>query len=247
MNKYQYENDSGVQEHGARRRNIESARKLGQLRLQPKLSNPDYLVLRHRKRIYGDWLTAFGGQDLKVLDIGGRIQPYRELLAGRVEQYVALDPQLEGLVDVIGFGENLPFADDSFDIIVCAQVFSYVAQPERVMAEIERVLRRGGMAIISAPAFFPEHHDERWHILEDGWLHLGRSFQECEVLPEGNSLTGVFRTMSVCFNLISPDNGFGNLLRRILIPLTNMGGQICEMLPVKNHQLAPNYCLMVVK
>jgi ubiquinone/menaquinone biosynthesis C-methylase UbiE len=40
--------------------------------------------------------------------------------------------------------ESLPFGDHSFDAVVCTLVLCTVDSPERVLAEIRRVLRPGG-------------------------------------------------------------------------------------------------------
>jgi SAM-dependent methyltransferase len=47
--------------------------------------------------------------------------------------------------------ESLPFPDASFDHVVCLGVFEYLSTYERCLQEIRRVLRPGGMAIISLP------------------------------------------------------------------------------------------------
>jgi 2-polyprenyl-6-hydroxyphenyl methylase / 3-demethylubiquinone-9 3-methyltransferase len=54
--------------------------------------------------------------------------------------------QLEGLtIDYrLGFGENLPFADASFDIVYCCDVLEHVQDLERVISEIARVLKKDG-------------------------------------------------------------------------------------------------------
>lgn len=44
-----------------------------------------------------------------------------------------------------GSGEQLPFADDSFDAVSCCDVLEHVADPDWVIAEIARVLRPGGI------------------------------------------------------------------------------------------------------
>jgi ubiquinone/menaquinone biosynthesis C-methylase UbiE len=41
-------------------------------------------------------------------------------------------------------GEALPFPDDSFDAVVCTLVLCTVDDPDRTVAEIQRVLRPGG-------------------------------------------------------------------------------------------------------
>ncbi|WP_397544335.1 bifunctional 2-polyprenyl-6-hydroxyphenol methylase/3-demethylubiquinol 3-O-methyltransferase UbiG [Roseovarius salis] len=44
----------------------------------------------------------------------------------------------------VGIGEALPYADDSFDAVVCVDVLEHVAELGRVLDEVGRVLRPGG-------------------------------------------------------------------------------------------------------
>lgn len=44
--------------------------------------------------------------------------------------------------------ENLPFADSSFDVIVCASSFHYFEHPSIVLGEMRRVLKPNGKVII---------------------------------------------------------------------------------------------------
>jgi SAM-dependent methyltransferase len=48
-------------------------------------------------------------------------------------------------------GTQLPFADNSFDIVICAQVYEHVAHAERLPVEIARVLKAGGLCFFSGP------------------------------------------------------------------------------------------------
>ena len=58
-----------------------------------------------------------------------------------------------GLAHVAGLHEmdarELDFADDSFDTVAAMHVLSVVPEPERVMAEIARVVRPGGQVVIT--------------------------------------------------------------------------------------------------
>lgn len=45
----------------------------------------------------------------------------------------------------------LPYADDSFDVVIIANALHIIPEPERALLEIDRVLRSGGMLI--APNF----------------------------------------------------------------------------------------------
>ena len=53
---------------------------IAHLRLYPSLTNPSYLVLRSRRLLFSNWTRTLGN-NLTVLDVGGRYQPYRPLLA----------------------------------------------------------------------------------------------------------------------------------------------------------------------
>ncbi|SDH59675.1 Methyltransferase domain-containing protein [Actinokineospora alba] len=49
---------------------------------------------------------------------------------------------------VDGDAYALPFGDNTFDAVRCERVFQHLAEPERAAAEIARVLRPGGRAVV---------------------------------------------------------------------------------------------------
>ena len=56
----------------------------------------------------------------------------------------------------------LAFEDRSFDVVICSQVYEHVPDVERLMAEIHRVLRPGGLCYFAATnrwAIVEMHHD----------------------------------------------------------------------------------------
>jgi 2-polyprenyl-3-methyl-5-hydroxy-6-metoxy-1,4-benzoquinol methylase len=56
---------------------------------------------------------------------------------------------------------NLSFADANFDVVICSQVYEHVPDPERMMGEIHRVLRSGGVCYFAATnrwALIEKHH-----------------------------------------------------------------------------------------
>jgi len=52
-----------------------------------------------------------------------------------------------------GYGESIPYASCSFDVVWSTNVLEHVADPELVLAEAYRVLKPGGMAVIVVPNY----------------------------------------------------------------------------------------------
>ena len=50
---------------------------------------------------------------------------------------------------------DMPFEENSFDVIFCNHVLEHVDDDIKAMSEIRRVLRPGGWAILQIPIFYP--------------------------------------------------------------------------------------------
>ena len=53
-------------------------------------------------------------------------------------------------------GLNLPFADETFDVVICSEVLEHIPDYEVMLQEIDRVLIRGGVFAMSVPRYGPE-------------------------------------------------------------------------------------------
>lgn len=104
-------------------------------------------------------LTAAKG---RLLDIGSGDRWIAGALSPEVH-YVALDYPSTGRdlygasPDVFADAHSLPFADASFDALVCLEVLEHVMDPAQVLREIARVLKPGGRAWLSMPFLYPLH------------------------------------------------------------------------------------------
>src|ERR1700690_3275543 len=203
----------------------------GRRRLHPSLRNPNWLVLRERRRIFQNGLGRLPEHNLSVLDVGGRLQPYRALLGTRVNRYIAVDPQLTPLVSVAAVGEALPFRDEQFDFGICTQVLEYLPDPRQAASEIRRVLRKGGIAFVSVPSVFVRDNDkEYWRFLPEGLRYILKDFQAVEIVPEGNSITGLFRTVNVFLVSLMKPRFLIPVLQWTLVPILNIAGWMLEKL-----------------
>lgn len=144
-----------------RERSRRNAQIGAQFWLDPSNRDVDSLIFWHRRMILLGWLRELG-QDLVVLDIGGRIQPYRALVEQNTRLYIGLDLQFEGMIDLIAGAEVLPLATDSIDLVLCTDTLQYVPDAPSAIREMHRVLKPGGQLILSTRGSYPEHHDELW-------------------------------------------------------------------------------------
>lgn len=112
-------------------------------------------------------------------------------------------------VDVVADITTLPNKDGSVARIVCDQVLEHVLEPERVVAEMYRVLKSGGYAYVSTPFMYPFHASpsdyQRW--THAGLQHLMRDFEVVEV----GVRCGPFSTLTtqLCY-LVGSLFSFGN-------------------------------------
>ena len=112
---------------------------------------------RMRGRRIAQALADFGRVDLaqaSVLDIGCSAGIIADEIASRAPFVVGIDVDVDSVRHallncnrarfVAASGERLPFADETFDAVVCNHVYEHVDDASRLMREIHRVLRRGG-------------------------------------------------------------------------------------------------------
>lgn len=98
-------------------------------------------------------------QGKAVLDLGCAGGFMAEALAQRGAQVTGIDPATDAIDAAraharenglrigydVGMGEALPYADASFDAVVCVDVLEHVADLPKVLAEVARTLRPGGL------------------------------------------------------------------------------------------------------
>jgi SAM-dependent methyltransferase len=227
---------------------LEEVTRVGRERLSPSLTNPNWLVLRERRRMFERWLLQLPSGELDVLDVGGRIQPYRPLIANRLRRYLAVDLRLTPLVDVVARGEQLPLGDARFDLVICTQTLQCAPLPSLIIAEIHRVLKPGGKFLLSVPSAAPDPGEESWRLLPTGLRSLLAGFQRVEVVAEGGSIAGLFRTVNVCCEIFARHAAAQFVYRHTLCPLVNLTGLSLDYLSGRrNEQFAVNYSVLAEK
>lgn len=102
-------------------------------------------------------------EGLLALDVGAGKRKWRDCLEGWGYTYKSCDIENQfseegkGQHDFIGSIEDLPIGDTSFDLVVCTQVLEHVANPQQAVDEIYRVLRPGGVVILTTNFHYGLH------------------------------------------------------------------------------------------
>jgi SAM-dependent methyltransferase len=99
-----------------------------------------------------------------VLDAGAGRAPYRGLFShARYEtaDFLAVKGKKYRQPDYVCDLAEIPVDDARFDHVVLTQVLEHLPEPTKVLAELHRVLKPGGILWLTAPLFYAEH--ERPH------------------------------------------------------------------------------------
>ena len=121
-------------------------------------------------------LKDYFGQNLRpcsLLDVGCSTGIIADFLSDSVGEVSGIDtdqPAIQYAKANCGNGNvrfcagsatAIPFTDRRFDVVVCAHVYEHVSNPAKMMAEIQRVLKPGGVCYFAAGNrinFMEPHH-----------------------------------------------------------------------------------------
>ena len=192
-------------------------------RTRPRLWHHDYLHLRPLARDLRERIGAAAGEGelARVLDLGCGDSPYRSFFACSVERYVRLDPDPGVRPDLIGRAEALPFAGESFDGLLSAQVLLLVADPAAVVEEIQRVMRPGGRFWVSCHGAWPHSSSRPENRFGEPDLHrLFALLGPVEVIPQGGMLALPLALTNVAVReaVRAAERRFGPLMKLLRLP-----------------------------
>jgi len=146
----------------------------------------------------------------RVLDVGCGSKPYAVLFEQRCSEYVGCDEYPVEPSVVRCPADRLAFSDGEFDCVFCSQVLEHVSRPWAVVKECSRVLRPGGVALLTVPFLFP-HHPSPTDFYR--FTHEGISFLATEAGLEIEHVSAQCGSLATVFLLT---NWYVGLLRHVL-------------------------------
>jgi len=141
------------------------------------------------EKFFDECVRKIAEEDV-VLDIGSG-QPfqkglgkYKSLFAA--SRYYSLDYDSNCCPDIIGDIHNLPFKDGSAGAIICKAVLEHVPEPQRVIREMYRVLKKDGKIFAYVPFLHGYHgakgYKDYYRFTKDGVEYMFRDFVSTEIV-----------------------------------------------------------------
>ncbi len=121
------------------------------------LVNPFYFARKGLRDGIGSLAGELQG---RLLDVGCGQKPYEKYFP--VTQYVGLEYVRGQIVDndkadFYYSGDRFPFKDHEFDCVLTNEVLEHVFTPSKFLGETNRVIRPGGMLLLTVPFLWAEH------------------------------------------------------------------------------------------
>jgi SAM-dependent methyltransferase len=106
---------------------------------------------RHRQMwLYLQNETDFFTKNYKVLHIAPEQEFLRRFKKMKNLDYTSAD-LFSPIVDVKADILDLPFDDESFDVVICNHVLEHIEDDKKAMSELYRVMKKGGWGILQVP------------------------------------------------------------------------------------------------
>lgn len=145
-----------------------------------------------RRKLFSEEIEKLDlSNDARILDVGTSTGTNLRMLRDLgYTNFIGLDfsPEAIRFCREKGLGEvkegnikELPFPDESFDLVLATDIIEHIDDDKKALSEIERVLRPGGHALFTVPAF-----NALWGLQDEVSHHQRRYLKK----PMNNLVTG---------------------------------------------------------
>ncbi|MFA5173392.1 MAG: class I SAM-dependent methyltransferase [Candidatus Paceibacterota bacterium] len=127
----------------------------------------------------------------RIIDIGSKNRRYDHFFPD--SEIIAIDKNAKTGADV-SFGDiekELSFENNSFDSVLCLEVFEYLKNIDKALKEIGRILKPSGFAFISLPFLYHEHGDNQ-RLTKTFLSSKLKEFSESKIIKIGNGWTVIW-------------------------------------------------------
>lgn len=156
-----------------------------------------------------------------VLDVGSKHSPYMDKIP--YTKYLRLDINKNSKPDICCDLHNIKWKSNYFDVIVATEVLEHLYDPKKAINEIYRVLKKGGICIMSTRFIYPYHQDpsDYYRYTWDSLNHLFKNFSKTEIYSHGNWFLSMWQIITatklrVILNIFNPVVALFNFRGKIM-------------------------------
>lgn len=151
--------------------------RLDKLALQPHQRVLDLGCGEGRHALAAYWFSA--AAEVVALDVNHKDVRTAQ---SRKNDFPQADPE-KRCHFLVGDGLRLPFADHTFDVVICSEVLEHIPDYQGMLAEARRVLAPGGILAVSVPRAWPERicwwMSRAYHQVEGGHIRIFNARKLC--------------------------------------------------------------------
>lgn len=162
----------------------------------------------------------------KILDIGCGSGYLDSILSKQAELYAGVDfvdeRKAEDFTFLVSSALYLPFKNSSFDIVICNHVIEHVPEQDKVLGEINRVLKEDGVCYITSPnKLWPIEPHLKLPFLSllprriaDAYVRIAGKGKNYDIYPMtyaqfSNKLERLFRIENFTLEILKAPNEYG--------------------------------------
>jgi SAM-dependent methyltransferase len=191
-----------------------------------------------------------------LLDVGCGTKPYQSLF--KVDKYIGMDFVKEEnnqnhLAEILYDGKSFPFEKESIDYVIATEVLEHVFNPTEFMSECCRVLKKGGLCLITVPFVWDEHEQpyDFGRYTSYGLKHLSEQagFEIIEQFKTGNFITTLGQMLCTYFYYLVYRNRLIYFLAQkfLFAPIQLLTLFFSKLLPFNNGFYLDNIILLKKK
>jgi len=145
-----------------------------------------------------------------VLDVGSSYSPYKKYISHT--KYLTLDIDEETKPDICCDLHKIEWQSNYFDTVIATEVLEHLYEPSRAINEIYRILKPGGICILSTRFIFhyhaiktPDYYRFTW----DSLNYLFGKFSKVEIYHHGNKIQALWQILNsgiliIVLNIFNP-------------------------------------------
>ncbi|MCS7231652.1 MAG: class I SAM-dependent methyltransferase [Elusimicrobiota bacterium] len=191
----------------------------------------------------------------KVLDVGGKKINKRGNFVppeNKVEVWHYLNIDSSTNPDFCCSAEHIPVEDGYYDIVIITEVLEHLENPDIVLKECYRVLKKNGKIVVTIPFLYPLHKDpydyQRWLPDKINKEFLSVGFKNIEILPMGGLFAVLFDLFFISITTASknPDTLMKKIMKNkfILSFLVNLFKILDEKFNYKSKHITTGYFII---